>query len=57
LEKATSFIELFDPKFLKLKTVIGATFQENTRKPKLRALFVLRSRHDKTAEDCALPEI
>ena len=57
LGKVGSFVEKVDPRQVKKGTVVELRFQEVTDDLKLRAPFILRIRHDKTADECLLSQI
>jgi len=52
-----SMVERVDPRKVKKGSVIEVRFQEVTRDKKLRAPFILRIRHDKTADECLLSQL
>jgi ATP-dependent DNA ligase len=55
--KVGSFIEKIDPRDVKLGSVIEVRFQEVTHDKKLRAPFIIRVRHDKSANACLLSQL
>jgi ATP-dependent DNA ligase len=55
--KVGSFIEKIDPRDVKLGSVIEIRFQEVTRDKKLRAPYIIRIRHDKSADECLLSQL
>ncbi|MDA4136875.1 MAG: hypothetical protein OK449_07785 [Thaumarchaeota archaeon] len=57
LGKVGSFVEGVDPRQVKKGSVLELRFQEVTRDFKLRAPFILRIRHDKTADECLFTQI
>jgi ATP-dependent DNA ligase len=55
--KVGSFIEKINPRDVKLGSVIEVRFQEVTRDKKLRAPFIIRIRHDKSANECSVSQL
>ena len=57
LGKVGSFVEKVDPRQVKKGSVVEVRFQEVTDDLKLRAPFILRVRHDKTADECMVSQV
>jgi ATP-dependent DNA ligase len=57
LGKVGSFVEKVDPRQVKKGSVVELRFHEVTYDMKLRAPFILKVRHDKTADECLFSQI